>query len=808
MKDISTEPLPFPAYQGRSPYLFASYAHADSRMVFEELKRLGGQGFNIWYDEGINPSHRWTDELAAAIDGCGVFVAFITPRFVQSGNCIDEIEYALRRGRAVLPVFLEPTELPPGLELGLGSRQAIQKHRYDADGFAGKLAESIQSKLEPTGASDTSGTPAPPTAPPRPGKTGPRILMAAAALAVVAVGAGLLMNWDKPDDVPRAAAADTPSLAVLPFTNVSQDPVNDPFTVGVHDDLLTHISKIGSIKTISRTSVLQYRNTTKPIPEIARELGVTSVLEGGVQRAGDRVRINVQLVDAGSDDPLWAETYDRELTAANIFAIQSDIAKSIAASLEATLSAEEARRIDAVPTESLEAYENYLLGNQRMAKRTVRDLAKAAEYFEQAIRADPEYALAWVGLANAYTLRSQYGGLPIDVIRSKAAGAIDRAFALDQNLAAAYAARGLMTSELEQSESAGDDLIRAIELEPNYAPAYHWYAELLKTDLGRPDLAEEYFEKALALDPRSAVINGAAATNMHMLGRFEEAFELDRRAIEVDVAIPAAYWTDSTLYWAAQGNLVKAVRVLYQARHLDRRSPFGMSLLSLAFLDLEDMDKAREYASEVIALGPDNYAANHAALWGAAHDGETTVAVGVFERMYGLRPMGGLYANTADSLHVLGIAGLADDMRLDLYDRAFPELLKDELPEIRRHNYRAAIDLAGILMRSGDTARAERLLAGSADALRDIPRLGWFGYGIADAEILALRGKPEEAARRIAEARDEGWLLRWWTVERNPNLGGVREHPAVRRIVSDIRADMARQLEDVRQQQATSPLAG
>ena len=473
------------------------------------------------------------------------------------------------------------------------------------------------------------------------------------------------------------------------------------------------------------------------------------------------------------------------------------------------MSAEETRRIEAVPTDSLEAYENYLLGNQRMAKRTVRDLERAAEYFEQAIQADPGYALAWVGLANSYTLRAQYGGLPLELIRSKAGAAIDKAFSLDANLAAAYAARGLNASELDQDsiEAAESDFRQAIELEPNYAPAYHWYAELLKTTLGRPDLAAEYFEKALALDPRSAVINGAAATTMHMLGRFDEALELDRRAIEVDVAIPAAYWTDSTLYWAVQGSLAKAVRVLYQARHLDRRSPFGLSLLSMAFLDLEDIGKASEYANEVVALGPNNYAANQAALWVAAHAGDRAEAARIFERMYRFKPGGGLYANTADVLHAVGISGLDDGERKALYERAFPGLANNDAPTIDRTNYRAAIDLAGILIRAGDTTRAERLLAGSERTIRALPRLGWFGYGIADAEILALRGDAAGAAQRISEARRQGWLLRWWTLERNLNLTAVRDAPEVRRVIAETRREVGKQLEEVRQQQATSPLA-
>ena len=168
--------------------------------------------------------------------------------------------------------------------------------------------------------------------------------------------------WDDEVETPEAVARNERSVAVLPFENMSRDASNEPFTIGIHDDLVAHISRISSIKTISRTSVLQYRDTTKTIPQIAGELGVAAILEGGVQRAGDRIRINVQLIDAATDEHLWSETYDRQLTGANIFAIQSEIATSIAEALRATLSRDERRRIATAPTHSLAAVETYFLG--------------------------------------------------------------------------------------------------------------------------------------------------------------------------------------------------------------------------------------------------------------------------------------------------------------------------------------------------------------------------------------------------------------------------------------------------------------
>jgi TolB-like protein len=188
------------------------------------------------------------------------------------------------------------------------------------------------------------------------------------------------------------------SIAVLPFDNRSSREEDQYLTDGMHDDLLAAIAKIGSMKVISRTSVMEYRETTKKIPQIAQELGVTNILEGGVQRSGDQVRINVQLIDAATDEHLWAEIYDRELTAANLFAVQSEITKKIADALQAELSTDEQRRIDARPTDNLQAYELYLRGRYLWQRRGDQNIRHAITLFEQATELDPQFARAWSSL--------------------------------------------------------------------------------------------------------------------------------------------------------------------------------------------------------------------------------------------------------------------------------------------------------------------------------------------------------------------------------------------------------------------------
>ncbi len=198
--------------------------------------------------------------------------------------------------------------------------------------------------------------------------------------------------------------ADTRSIAILPFENRSNREEDQFFTDGIHDDLLSTIAKIGALKVISRTSVSEYRDTTKKLPQIAQELGVANIVEGGVQRSGAQVRINVQLIDAATDEHLWAEIYDRELTTENLFAIQSEISRAIAEALQAALSPAEEQRIDSKPTDNLLAYDAYLRGRQLMESREAAKLKLAIGEFSKAVELDPGFALAWVGVADSNRL--------------------------------------------------------------------------------------------------------------------------------------------------------------------------------------------------------------------------------------------------------------------------------------------------------------------------------------------------------------------------------------------------------------------
>jgi TolB-like protein/DNA-binding winged helix-turn-helix (wHTH) protein len=279
------------------------------------------------------------------------------------------------------------------------------------------------------------------------------------------------------------------SLAVLPLENLSLDPTQQPWADEMTEELITEFSKLPKLRVISRTSVMQYKGSRKPLPQIARELNVDAVVEGAVQLAGNRVRITAQLVDGATDEHIWAQSYDRELS--DVLLLQSDVAHDIAQQIALELTPQDQQRLakDAHPVVP-EAYQAYLLGRYYWNKRTADGLAKAGQYFQQAIQKDPNYALAYSGLSDYFAFLTLIGGpeiLPPRDAMTKAKAAALKALQLDDSSAEAHASMGHVLHNYDWDWSGAQrEFQRAIQLNPNYALAHHWYAHYLM-QLGRTD---------------------------------------------------------------------------------------------------------------------------------------------------------------------------------------------------------------------------------------------------------------------------------------------------------------------------------
>src|SRR5438094_2560310 len=262
------------------------------------------------------------------------------------------------------------------------------------------------------------------------------VIILAVTGVIVSVAAGFFL-------LPRASPPNIDkSIAVLPFQNLSGDPDNAYFANGIQDEILTRLSKISDLKVIARTSVQHYQSKPENLPTIGKQLGVAYFLEGSVQKSADAVRVNVQLIKAANDSHLWADTFDRKLT--DIFAVETEIAKTVADTLQARLTGSEKRAIAAKPTENPEAHELYLKGRFFWNKRTNSDLKTAIQYFNQAIEKDPGYALAYAGLADAYAILTAYAAAPVSESLPRAELVAKKALELDDSLAEAHTSLGLL----------------------------------------------------------------------------------------------------------------------------------------------------------------------------------------------------------------------------------------------------------------------------------------------------------------------------------------------------------------------------
>jgi TolB-like protein/Flp pilus assembly protein TadD len=408
-------------------------------------------------------------------------------------------------------------------------------------------------------------------------------------LAVIATGLLIFQFVRSRSTSSSAATISNKSIAVLPFDNLSRDPDNAYFCEGVQEEILTRLAKVADLKVISRTSTQHFKSTPDNLPQIAKQLGVAHILEGSVQKASDQVRVNVQLINALTDAHLWADTYDRKLT--DIFAVESEIAKTIAETLQARLTGSEKSSIAKTPTVNPEAYELYLKGRFFWNKRTAADFRKAIEYYDQAIAKDPNYALAYVGLADSHLLLSAYGATSPKEAATPARAALKKALDLDDSLPQAHASSGLLaTLELDLNRAISE-LERAIQLNPNYATAHQWIALPLMS-IGQSDRAVAEGKRAIELDPLSLICNADLSWVYSNARRFDEAEAQARRTLEMDSRFYRAHFR---LGEALQfkGKLIDAIAEYQKSADLNN-DPFSLAMLGQAYARQGKTDEAQK----------------------------------------------------------------------------------------------------------------------------------------------------------------------------------------------------------------------
>ena len=442
------------------------------------------------------------------------------------------------------------------------------------------------------------------------------------------------------------------SIAVLPFENLSHDPENTYFSDGIQEEILTRLAKIAELKVISRTSTQRFKSSPGDLRQIAQQLGVTNILEGSVQKEGDRVRVNVQLINGATDAHLWADTFDRKLT--DIFAVESEIAKTVAETLQAKLTGSEMAAVAKVPTANSEAYELYLKGRFFWNKRTGADLRKAIEYFNRAIAKDPNYARAYVGLADSYSLLPSFGAAaPRDSI-PQAKAAVKKALELDNTLGEAYTTSAQIRTEHDlEFEQGITEFERAIQLDPNYATAHQWFASGPLITLALSDRAIAEGKRAVELDPLSLIVNVDLGYVYLNARRYDEAVAQFRKTIEIDSKFYMAhYYLGEALQH--KGQLTEAIASYRTAVELND-DPIALAFLGQAYARAGQMDEAQKILARLTEEAKSRYVSGYSFALVLTALGDKEGAVDALERAY--------RNGEGNDLRIIKVDPMLDDLR-------------------------------------------------------------------------------------------------------------------------------------------------
>lgn len=656
--------------------------------------------------------------------------------------------------------------------------RTVPKRGYQLIAAVGPLETGIGSVAEPNGRPVRSRR-----------ATVLAFALAIAALAIIWIVGSPWRTETGPDSKDTERDLQGPvsarSIAVLPFRNLSSLAEDANFIDGIHADILTSLVQLSTLdRVIARTSVEQYRDTAKPASQIGAELGVATVLEGTIQRAGDHVRITVRLIEAASDETLWSNHYDRALTAKNLFSIQSEISRAVADTMKIALSDSDRIRFDDVPTDSLDAYREFALGRSAMMKHTAADLEGAQAHFERAIELDPEYAHAYVRLADTLALQVQYANADRGATIPKRRFAIERALELDPQSGEAYTALAwLMMDQLQFTESE-EYLDRALELSPHYADAHHWYAVYLR-----------YHH------------------------RFEEVLHHSRRALYLDPAVPVHHTDVVIALWGLR-RPDEARERLHASLERFPAFPDNHYLMINTLIDEGQLDQALQWAQAALLKIPDDRGLLRDVCNLYVQLGDELSAERCYDRFQALYPVTGWghtvqlfryrgnYAAAVETSRRL-VASLPTNtfrvmLALDHLNNDQPGAARDILqglaaeildaggPEFTEHHVWRAVVYACMLEYTGESGEADDLFERVLQAYPPGRRDRWPGFGTWDILAHAVRGQEQEAVAALAAAFDSGFRENWWWL-RFPLFDPVRHNPQWTVLIAAIESDIARQ---------------
>ena len=614
-------------------------------------------------------------------------------------------------------------------------------------------------------------------------------------------------------EAPASDRPQQPAIAVLPFANMSADPSNQYFADGIHDDLTTRISNIRHIKTISRTSVMTYRGSNKKLKTIARELGVNAILEGGVQRAGDQVRINLQLIDAESDVHLWAKAYTRELSASNVFAIQAEISESVAGALKTILTDDERRRLEKPPTVNTEALEAFFRGRVSFGLANSEGFSAAIEHFQRAVRLDPEFAEAHAQLGLALLRRIHFGGLPKQDQVALAEPAIKRALKLKPELSEAYEALGLLEQYRNNRSVAAIEAAyeTAIKLNSNNASALRAFGSFKCLELKQSEQALPLVNRARFLDPHNHYTLGLLGQVLMQLERFEETKEVLNAAIDSNPNFAPSYVALGHLHYSKLYQFDKAIKAYRRAYFLDPGVQYNTQDLGYAYSSIGLPDKAIHFFERYLKSKPEGVFSYFARLELHKLRGESEQEKLVFEEMK--KTLTGSQRWIDTWLGSIDVSYGHPELAVERFEAIYPKLMLADLEiEADPVLFKLATAYVTVLHLSGEGEKAAPLTTKILKILPSKSRHRWQGIGVMDAWLHMAMGNNVKAMQALREWRELGGCLdltqHHVSYESNalvPNsLFGSPEFQALN---NEIRAELAEQRANLARMEAAGELA-
>ncbi|MFK8054183.1 MAG: tetratricopeptide repeat protein [Woeseiaceae bacterium] len=630
-----------------------------------------------------------------------------------------------------------------------------------------------------------------------PASAGQYVQLAITAVLAIAVGY-LVVDKFRSEAATQADAeiVDERSIVVLPFRNITAVEDDSFFIDGMHDYLLTQLARLGTLdRVIARSTSESYRETDKPLQQIADELGVATVLTGGFQRAGDKVRINMQLVRAATGQPLWANTWDRRLTLENLFDTQTKISQEVVAALQGVLSDQDQSQLAQRPTNNPDAFEQYSQGRTLLARRTAPDLRAALKSFEQAVELDSEFVLAWVGIADAESLLTGYSDVEVETSFAPRRRAIDRALFLDPDSGEALTALADLRRDQGDEASAETFFERAIERSPHYPTARHWFALLLDKQ-GRLSDALEQIRIARDIDPQAAILATAEARFLLRNGDYDAADSVMVDGIRRNPDFHNLYSSRADLFML-RGRLGESIRWENESARLAPTSPDSRENQCERQAILGMLEEAQACTEQLVNDFPRS-------IMPGMTEVELIVSIQRGEIDTFLVPMENLGQLPDDAKIGMGqayfLANRISESRT-LIEAARPDLFVMPPNPVAPFDITTALIVAGIYEAEGNIEDAQQMLRAVETSRATMP------YVITGGEfaptIAALGQQDYEAAAR---SLNEPVMLHVWWVFLSPVFDKDRENPIFAAALEALRDEIARQREAYLASPALAPI--